>query len=111
MRRDRVNPEKEEQIRTEVLSYGLQAINHHPEVGGAGMTIVQQCIVNEEVGSSTGALWGRVWQPPVCLKDGTPEQVEKYLIPACRGEISHLLLHLGAHRRLRCRRGQDRGGS
>ena len=85
---NRVNPEKEEQIRAAVLSYGLQAINHHPEVGGAGMTIVQQCIVNEEVGSSTGALWGRVWQPPVCLKDGTPEQVEKYLIPACGGEIS-----------------------
>ena len=27
--------------------------------------------INEEVGKSTGALWGRVWQPPMCLKDGS----------------------------------------
>ena len=52
------------------------------------MTIVQQCIVNEEVGSATNALWARVWQPPICLKDGTPEQIEKSLLPACRGEIA-----------------------
>ena len=78
----------EDAIRQGVLDFGLNAINHGPEHGGQGMTIVQQCIVNEEVGSATNALWGRVWQPPVCLKDGTPEQIKKYLVPACRGEIS-----------------------
>ncbi len=77
----------EAEIRQGVLDFRLNAINHAREFGGQGMTIVQQCIVNEEVGSSTNALWGRVWQPPVCLKGGTPEQIEKYLIPACRGEV------------------------
>jgi acyl-CoA dehydrogenase len=74
-------------IRQGVLDFRLNAINHAREFGGQEMTIVQQCIVNEEVGSATNALWGRVWQPPVCLKDGSREQIEKYLIPACRGEL------------------------
>jgi len=80
-------PEKDEEIRQGVLEFGLNAINHAREFGGQEMTIVQQCIVNEEVGAATNALWGRVWQPPICLKDGTPQQIEKYLIPACRGEV------------------------
>jgi acyl-CoA dehydrogenase len=83
-----VNPRKEAAIRQAVREYRLNAINHAREFGGQEMTILQQCIVNEEVGASTNALWGRVWQPPICLKDGTPEQIEKYLIPACRGDIT-----------------------
>jgi alkylation response protein AidB-like acyl-CoA dehydrogenase len=82
-----VDPEKEEAIRQGVLAYGLNAVNHRREHGGQEMTTVQQCIVNEEVGASTNALWGRVWQPPLCLRDGTPEQIERYLVPACRGDI------------------------
>ena len=74
-------------IRQGVLDYRLNAINHARDHGGQEMTIVQQCIVNEETGSATNALWGRVWQPPICLKDGSPEQVESFLVPACRGEI------------------------
>ena len=75
-------------IREGVLDYRLNAINHDPEHGGQGMTIVQQCIVNEEVGSATNGLWGRVWQPPICLKQGTPEQIAAYLVPACRGDVA-----------------------
>ena len=75
-------------IRQGVLDHGLNAINHAREVGGQQMTVVQQCLVNEEVGNATNALWSRVWQPPICLRDGTPEQIETYLAPACRGEIS-----------------------
>ena len=78
----------EASIRQGVLDYALNAVNHAPEHGGQGFSLVQQCIVSEETGSATNALWARVWVPPVCLKDGTPEQVEKYLLPACRGELS-----------------------
>ena len=84
---DGLPPEKEQVIHDAVLDYRLNAINHSLEHGGQGMTIVQQCIVNEEVGASTGALWGRVWQPPMCLKDGSAEQIAKYLIPACAGTV------------------------
>ena len=71
---DQIDTEVEETIHQRVLDYELNAINHSREVGGTGMSMVQQCIVNEEVGSATGALWGRVWQPPVCLTEGTPAQ-------------------------------------
>ena len=77
----------EAEIHDAVLSHGLNAINHDPAHGGQGMSVVQQCIVNEEVGSATGALWARVWQPPICLAQGTVEQIERYLEPACRGQI------------------------
>lgn len=80
-------PEVEREIGAAVVSFGLNAINHKKEHGGQEMSVVQQCIVNEEIGSSTNVLWGRVWQPPICLTEGTPEQIEKYLIPACRGDI------------------------
>lgn len=85
---DAPTPAKEEEIRRAVLAYGLNAANHRKEHGGQEMTVLQQCIVSEETGSATNALWGRVWVPPICLRDGTPEQIDKYLIPACRGEIT-----------------------
>lgn len=85
---DHLPGETEAAIRQAVKGLQLNAINHKKEYGGQEMTIVQQCIVNEEVGKATNALWGRVWQPPVCLQYGSPEQIEKYLIPACRGELS-----------------------
>ena len=85
---DAVDTEKEAAIHQAVIDFGLNAINHRKEHGGQEMTILQQCIVNEEVGKSTGALWGRVWQPPMCLRDGSSAQIEKYLIPACKGVIS-----------------------
>ena len=75
-------------IRQGVLDHGLNAINHARQVGGQGMSVVQQCIVNEEVGSASNGLWARVWQPPVCLKNGSREQIERYLIPACQGRIA-----------------------
>ena len=59
------------------------------------MSIVQQCIVNEEVGASTGALWGRIWQPPMCLKDGSPEQIKKYLVPRLQGRPEDRVLYVG----------------
>jgi alkylation response protein AidB-like acyl-CoA dehydrogenase len=85
---DRLRPEDRETIKRGVLDLRLNAINHAREVGGQGMTQLQQCIVNEEVGRATGSLGLQVWQPPLCLRAGTPEQIERYLIPACAGEVS-----------------------
>ncbi len=84
---DHLPPAVEAEIREAVLAYRLNAVNHAKEDGGQGLTIVQQTIVNEEVGKSTGALWGRVWLPPMCLRDGSREQKERFLRPACAGEL------------------------
>ncbi|MEQ9488508.1 MAG: acyl-CoA dehydrogenase family protein [Alphaproteobacteria bacterium] len=84
---DTADPAVEAKISAAVNEMHLNAFNHRKEHGGQQFTVVQQCLVNEEVGASTNALWGRVWQPPICLTNGTPEQVDRYLRPACRGEI------------------------
>ncbi len=69
-----------------VRSYKLNAVNHAKEHGGQGMSMVQQCIVNEEVGKATNGLWAYVWQPPLPLKDGRADQIEEFLVPGCRGD-------------------------
>lgn len=84
---DHLSDEKEAAIRQAVRDYRLNAVNHAVEWGGQGLTVVQQMVVNEEVGKATGALWGRVWLPPMCLRDGTRDQKERYLRPACEGAI------------------------
>ena len=83
-----LTPAHRAEVKRGVIGYGLNAINHARAVGGQGMTMVQQAIVNEEAGKSTGALWAFVWQPPLCLRDGNDEQKQRYLIPACRGEVT-----------------------
>jgi alkylation response protein AidB-like acyl-CoA dehydrogenase len=72
-------------LRRAVVEAGLNAINHAREVGGQGCTMLQQTLVNEEVGKATGALWAALWHPPVPLKDGTSAQIAAYLTPSCLG--------------------------
>ena len=86
--RDDLPPERVQALRQACLDYRLNAINHDREHGGQGMTLLQQTLVNEEVGKATGALWGFVVQPPHCLRAGRPDQIEDFLVPACKLEIS-----------------------
>ncbi|MFF5289838.1 acyl-CoA dehydrogenase family protein [Paractinoplanes globisporus] len=74
------------EVTKEVLAAGLQAINMPAEWGGAGLTITEQVIVQEELGKLTGALWDMVWRPANALRFCTPAQREKYLIPTINGE-------------------------
>ena len=71
------------------------------EWGGAGLTVTEQVIVQEELGQLTGALWDMVWRPANALRFCTPEQRERYLIPAIRGDAPRLLRDHRAGRRLR----------
>jgi acyl-CoA dehydrogenase len=66
---------------------GLHATNMPRELGGGGCTTLQQVLVQEQMGRVTNALgWVAAtppsWLPPVA----TPDQVERYLKPAIRGE-------------------------
>ncbi|WP_030982520.1 acyl-CoA dehydrogenase family protein [Streptomyces sp. NRRL S-1813] len=73
-------------IRDVVLASGLQAVNMPREWGGAGLTILEQAIVQEELGQLTGALWDTVWRPANALRFCTPAQRARYLEPVIRGE-------------------------
>ena len=69
-----------------VLDAGFNAINHAKEDGGQGYDLLQQILIEEEWGRATGALWDIPWRPSIPLASATPEQKERYLLPACRGE-------------------------
>ena len=70
-----------------VKDLGLFAMNMPKELGGGGFTMLQQVLVSEQIGRVTNALGWCVhtppaWAPEVC----TPEQLERWIVPAVRGE-------------------------
>ena len=73
-------------IKQAVLDAGLQAINTPTEYGGAGLSVLEQVVVQDELGKLTNALWDAVWRPANPLSHATPEQRERYLIPESRGD-------------------------
>lgn len=75
-----------ESIRERTLELGLQAINMPVAWGGAGLSIFDQVLVQEELGVLTNALWDVVWRPANALRVCTPRQRERFLGPAIRGE-------------------------
>lgn len=73
-------------IKQAVLEAGLQAINTPTEYGGAGLSVLQQVVVQDELGKLTNALWDTVWRPANPLTHATTEQIDRYLIPGARGD-------------------------
>jgi alkylation response protein AidB-like acyl-CoA dehydrogenase len=73
-------------LKQAVIDYRLGASNHAVEDGGQGYTMLQQTLLSEEVGRSSGCMWDVVWAPAVCLRFATPEQKRTYLVPANRGD-------------------------
>ena len=69
-----------------VRSTGFDGINHSVADGGRGFSVLEQTLVNEQLGRATCGLWAVMWQPPISLKFGTPAQKATYLVPSCRGE-------------------------
>ena len=74
------------EIRRLTLEHELNAINMPTEWGGQGLSILDQVIVQERLGQLTNALWDAVWRPANALRHCTPEQRERYLVPAINGE-------------------------
>ncbi|MEZ0089234.1 acyl-CoA dehydrogenase family protein [Streptacidiphilus sp. EB129] len=68
------------------IDAGVYAINMPKDLGGAGLSLLDQVIVEEEFGKVTNCLWDIPWRPANVLIHGTPEQREKYLLPIIRAE-------------------------
>jgi len=81
-----LGPAAHQAIRDAVLAAGLQAINVPRRWGGAGLSVLEQVVVQDSLGSLTNALWDTVWRPANPLLACTPRQRERYLIPAARGQ-------------------------
>jgi len=66
---------------------GLHAANMPRELGGGGASSLQQVLIQEQAGRVTNALAWACGTPPSWLPDvATPYQLDRYLIPAIRGE-------------------------
>lgn len=66
---------------------GLGAINMPRELGGGGLTTLQQVLVQEQLGRATNALGWVVHTPAGWLpKVATPYQLERWVVPTIRGE-------------------------
>jgi len=56
------------EVAKSVLRHGLNAINMPAEWGGQGLSVLDQVIVQEQLGQLTNALWDMVWRPANALR-------------------------------------------
>ena len=75
-----------ELIKQEAIAARLNGGRFAPEYGGQGWTMLEWFLVNEQFGRVTGGLHWHVPSAYNVLMQGTPEQIERYLLPALRGE-------------------------
>jgi acyl-CoA dehydrogenase len=83
----KIPDELKQRIKREAIEARLSGGLHAPEHGGQGWTKLEWFLVEEQLGRSTNAL---SWYMPGAynvLASGTPEQIERYLKPALRGEL------------------------
>ncbi len=85
--RDRgLGPEALAEISAKTIEHRLNAINMPSEWGGAGLSIFDQVLVQEQLGQITNALWDTVWRPANALRACDEQQRARWLEPAIRGE-------------------------
>ena len=75
-----------EHIKREAIAARLNGGRFAPEYGGQGWSMLDWFLVNEQFGRVTNGLHWHVPSAYNVLLQGTPEQVERYLVPALRGE-------------------------
>jgi acyl-CoA dehydrogenase len=83
----RLSDELRERHHRLAIELGLYAMNMPAELGGGGMTTLQQVLVSEQIGRVTNALGWCVhtpaaWAPKVV----SAEQLERWIVPTIRGE-------------------------
>jgi acyl-CoA dehydrogenase len=83
----RIPNELRERIKREAIAAGLSGGLHSREHGGQGWSKLEWFLVEEQFGRSTNALSWHVPGAYNVLASGTPEQIERYLEPALRGEL------------------------
>jgi acyl-CoA dehydrogenase len=76
-----------QRIRGEALARGLSGGTHAAEHGGQGWSTEEWFLVEEQLGRSTNALSWHIPSAYNVLAHGTPEQIDRYLRPALRGEL------------------------
>jgi acyl-CoA dehydrogenase len=74
------------EIRRAAIAARLNGGRFAPEYGGQGWSMLEWFLVNEQFGRVTNGLHWHVPSAYNVLMQGTPEQIERYLVPALRGD-------------------------
>jgi acyl-CoA dehydrogenase len=82
----RLPAEARARIRDASIDAGLVGGSLPREVGGQGWSVLEQVIVHEQLGQSTGGLWSFIPGAYNVLVHCSPEQRARYLDPSLRGE-------------------------
>jgi acyl-CoA dehydrogenase len=70
------------------IDLGLYAMNMPKELGGTGMTVLQQVLVSEQIGRVTNALGWCVHTPPAWAPSVVSDmQMDRWIKPTIRGEM------------------------
>jgi alkylation response protein AidB-like acyl-CoA dehydrogenase len=80
-----LSPTDHAEIADAVRAARLNAVNMPAEWGGQGLTILEQVVVQEQLGRLTNALWDTVWRPANALRACDAAQREQYLVPCIQG--------------------------
>jgi len=82
----RLDPEARDHIRHEALSARLQGGSFPTALGGQAWTVMEQVLVHEQLGQSTGGLWSYIPGAYNALIHCDEDQRRRYLEPSMRGE-------------------------
>ena len=74
-----------DEIKREAIAARLNGGRFAPEYGGQGWSMLDWFLVNEQFGRVTNGLHWHVPSAYNVLVQGTPEQIERYLVPALHG--------------------------
>ncbi len=85
-RTDKVRPELIAQIKERAIRSGFYAANMPEELGGGGLDHVSLTLMERELGRTSFALHYAVARPSNILRACKGDQIERYLLPAIRGE-------------------------
>ena len=81
-----ISPDLAKQIKARAKEVGLYAANMPEEVGGGGLDVMSQMLMERELGKCNWALQKFIGRPSAILMACRDGQVEKYLLPTIRGE-------------------------
>lgn len=82
----RLSAETRHRVRDAAIAARLHGGSFPVELGGQGWSALEQVLVHEQLGQSTGGLWSLIPGAYNALVHCTPEQRERYLEPSLRGE-------------------------
>ena len=78
------------QLKAKAKEVGLYSANMPESVGGAGLDVMSQMLMERELGKVNWALQKFVGRPSAILMACKDEQIEKYLLPTVRGDKTEI---------------------